>query len=99
MLEPALYPTGSLVVAALPYPVRKRRRTNWRNTRAYREWRDAVKERDVWCVLCGSEEDLDAHHIIPAARIPTLRFDVDNGETLCGECHRQEHPEIPDRLF
>ena len=58
-----------------------------------RLWRAAVFERDVYtCKKCGAKGVyLNAHHIKPFAKFPKLRFDVDNGITLCKLCHMKEH--------
>lgn len=68
-----------------------------RNGKEIRSWRKSVFERDGFtCQKCGKKrtEDnrirLDAHHIKPFAKFPDLRFDVNNGLTLCGECHGKE---------
>lgn len=47
------------------------------------------------CERCGSEERLEAHHIIKWADYPLGRFDVANGECLCHSCHTQEHIDDP----
>ena len=62
-----------------------------RNNYCYRQWRKAVIDRDKKCVVCGSEDDLQAHHIKSFAQFPLLRFEVDNGITMCGKCHRFHH--------
>lgn len=55
----------------------------------YRVWREAVFLRDDYtCQLCGVRgTELNADHIKPFALYPELRFDVDNGRTLCRPCH------------
>lgn len=59
----------------------------------YREWRYAVLERDGFCCrICGeSGVPLHAHHIKPWNRYPEERFNVDNGMTMCAECHKRYH--------
>ena len=57
-----------------------------------REWRLAVFERDDWtCQECGVRGGvvLNVDHIKPFAYFPELRFDVDNGRTLCEPRHRE----------
>ena len=55
-------------------------------------WAEKVKEKDRWrCVVCGSEEKLQAHHIKPKFLYPEFRNDVDNGITLCKVCHQRQH--------
>jgi len=59
----------------------------------YREWRKAVFDRDgMQCVRCGvSGSILHTHHIIPYANNKRLSMDVENGVTLCPDCHRAFH--------
>ena len=56
-----------------------------------REWRQAVFERDDWtCQECGQKGGrLQADHIKPFATHPELRHDLDNGRTLCVDCHKK----------
>jgi len=60
-----------------------------RNSLEYEQWRIAVFERDLYmCVLCEAVgEYLHADHIKRWADYPELRFDVNNGRTLCESCH------------
>lgn len=53
-------------------------------------WRKAIFERDDYtCKECGIQGGyLEAHHIKSWARHPNLRFDMDNGVTLCKACHK-----------
>jgi len=62
-----------------------------RNTSAYRQWRNAVYKRDYYrCLDCGEKGGrLNADHIYPFAYYPRLRFDINNGQTLCEDCHRK----------
>jgi len=57
----------------------------------YKLWRTRVFKRDNYqCVLGGNAHGtkLEADHIKPFALYPELRFDVNNGRTLCEDCHR-----------
>ena len=55
-----------------------------------REWRTAIFKRDDYtCQMCGERGGrLQADHIEPVALRPDLRFDLDNGRTLCVPCHK-----------
>ena len=55
-----------------------------------RKVRNAVLERDQWCVYCGNPDKLTPHHIVPRMWAPT-RFKMDNIITLCMECHDKVH--------
>lgn len=61
-----------------------------RMTAEYRLWREAVFKRDDYtCQHCYSRGGtLNADHIKPFAYYPELRFAIDNGQTLCVDCHR-----------
>lgn len=57
----------------------------------YKLWRESVFKRDKWtCVWCKQKGGrLNADHIKPFAYFPGLRFSIDNGRTLCIDCHRK----------
>jgi len=61
-----------------------------RNSLEYKLWRTEVFKRDNWtCTWCGkSGSGLNADHINPFSLYPDLRFKVENGRTLCLECHK-----------
>ncbi len=57
------------------------------------EWAKQVKIRDNYtCQICKQVGyDLISHHVLPYAKYPKLRTDIDNGVTLCNKCHRGFH--------
>lgn len=63
-----------------------------RNRYPYKRWVRAVKDRDGWaCRECGSNDQLHAHHIKRWRDYPDLRYEIDNGLTLCHPCHEAAH--------
>lgn len=68
-----------------------------RGSKAMSVWRKEVFERDDYtCRSCGNRSKsnnylrIEAHHIKPFATFPEVRFNVDNGMTLCKKCHDKE---------
>jgi 5-methylcytosine-specific restriction endonuclease McrA len=63
------------------------------HTKEYKLWRRSVFERDNYrCIFCGVDKEkavLHADHIKPWCNYPELRFAIDNGRTLCVECHKK----------
>lgn len=68
-------------------------RERFMQTKEYKDWRISVFERDNFtCQKCGQVGyDLNAHHIKNYADNEDCRTDIDNGTTLCEECHRLFH--------
>lgn len=60
-----------------------------RSSIEYRLWRLSVFERDNYtCRFCNIRGGkLEADHIKPFAYFPELRLAIDNGRTLCHDCH------------
>lgn len=73
-----------------------------RQSSAYKSWRAAVLKKDDYsCQDCGLKHKslcecckrpfyLHTHHIKPFATNPELRFDVNNGISLCNKCHSKK---------
>ena len=66
-----------------------------RHSIKYKTWRNSVYKRDGWtCKKCGIKclkGNIIAHHIKSFADYIKLRFDIDNGITLCLPCHARLH--------
>jgi len=62
-----------------------------RTSLPFKNWRTAVFKRDNWtCYICKQRgRKLEAHHIKSFSDYPDLRFSVENGITLCNECHKK----------
>jgi 5-methylcytosine-specific restriction endonuclease McrA len=63
-----------------------------RTSPRFKQWRIEVFSRDNWtCQNCGksgrNQTYLEAHHKKPFSEYPEERFNIDNGITLCTECH------------
>lgn len=57
-----------------------------------KSWRSLVFKRDNYrCLGCGERGcELNADHIYPFSKYIRLRFDINNGQTLCKKCHIQK---------
>jgi hypothetical protein len=65
-----------------------------RGSTRYTAWRWSVLLRDNFtCQKCGERADLEAHHIVPYHENKELATDVNNGLTLCKDCHKAHHRE------
>lgn len=68
-----------------------------RHSLEYKQWRTSVFERDNYtCQMCGIRNKsglgqsviLQADHIKSFKYFPEFRFDINNGRTLCLNCHK-----------
>ena len=59
----------------------------------FRTWANLIKERDNYtCQICAKHGvNLNAHHLNAWKSFPEQRFDLDNGVTLCTDCHKEFH--------
>lgn len=63
-----------------------------RDSSKSKQWRLAVYKKDDYkCQKCGCTEKLNAHHIYAWAHYEELRYDINNGITLCEDCHKNIH--------
>lgn len=62
------------------------------NSRAIK-WRLAIFKRDNFtCQVCYKVGgDIEAHHIKFWSKFPKLRYNINNGVTLCKKCHKAVH--------
>lgn len=59
-----------------------------KHTTADIKWSRRIRERDGMCMVCKkTDKRLNAHHIIPK-NFEQFRLDIDNGITLCVQCHQ-----------
>lgn len=78
------------------------RNPNWKNgvtssnlkirtSEQYKQWRLNIFERDNYtCVLCNIRGGyLEVHHIKKFSKYINLRFDLNNGVSLCKICHQK----------
>lgn len=83
------------LIALLPKPISvpASNGSQWEENRwASIEWIKAVKKRDGFkCRNCGSDKNLQAHHVKPWSKFPKLRHAIQNGITLCRTCHVAAH--------
>lgn len=85
---------GKIYIAALnekfPFEIKTQ---DYRKTEEYKTWRADVFARDGFkCQVCGQVGGvLNAHHIKEFSKYPDLRYKVENGVTLCEECHKKLH--------
>ena len=85
----------SLSLGGTGTPIRPRKRYYHTRDERYMRWRSKVFERNNWvCQTCdkrsqvGERIYLEPHHIKGWTKYPKLRYEVENGITLCLECHR-----------
>ena len=57
-------------------------------------WSQQIMKRDNYtCQICGDNKggNINAHHLNGWNAFPEQRFDLDNGVTLCTDCHKDFH--------
>lgn len=61
-------------------------------TRKMKNWSlDVFKKDNFTCQICESYKNLNAHHLCSWDMYPELRYDINNGVTLCIHCHIAFH--------
>lgn len=87
-------PSGKIEIwSGKATPPWKRTSKQQRQSPKYAVWRTKVFERDNYtCQNCNQRGGiLNAHHIKPFKNYPKLRYEIDNGVTLCEKCHKEVH--------
>lgn len=77
-------------------PDREAVRRDLRNDPVYKQWSRSVKNRDHWKCKINNEDcngKVVAHHILSWAKFPELRYEVNNGITLCHAHHPTKRAE------
>jgi len=59
--------------------------------RVLMNWKRTVQKRDKICQVCGTDKNLNAHHILHRKHYPKLALNVNNGIILCNEHHNETH--------
>lgn len=62
-----------------------------------KQWRRDIKNRDNWKCKISTEDcqgKLEAHHILPWSKFPELRYQINNGITLCHFHHPRKQKEV-----
>jgi len=84
--------TGEIELSSSKFSWEKKD-SDYRHATQYIMWRSSVFARDFYtCLDCGKVGgELEAHHIKSFKMYPKLRFDINNGITLCKKCHKRRH--------
>lgn len=72
------------------------KKDNTRNDSAYQNWKKNVHKRDNYkCVINNSDccGNIIVHHILPWRDYPELRYEINNGITLCLAHHPRKRAE------
>ena len=43
------------------------------------------------CIICGKTRHLTSHHLFNKAKYPLLKYNINNGVSLCFNCHIELH--------
>jgi len=59
---------------------------------ALMSWSKTIKKKDNnKCQICESTNNLHSHHIFHKSKYPQLSLNLNNGITLCKDCHGRTH--------
>ena len=62
-----------------------------RNNPEYKQWRIKILNKDNYrCMICGEikKGEMIADHVFSFTKYSRLRYEIENGQTLCRECHQ-----------
>ncbi len=63
-----------------------------RKTKEYVRWRkEVINNAGGTCENCGSDKNIEAHHIISLHKDISKALDINNGMALCIACHKKRH--------
>lgn len=65
----------------------KKEKKKTKRRKLLKAWSLAIKEKHH-CEVCGSDENLTAHHLLVKERYKEFKFDLNNGICLCCSCHK-----------
>lgn len=68
-----------------------------KSSKNHEKWSKQVKDRDKWvCRIADVNCDgrLEAHHILPWSKYPELRYQINNGITVCQHHHPLKADEV-----
>lgn len=63
----------------------------------YRNWMKSVKNRDNWKCKIDNQDckgRIEAHHILPWSKFPKLRYEINNGISLCQFHHPRKKNDV-----
>ena len=73
-----------------------RKKKDERNDSMYIEWVRKIKKRDNWGCRINNKDCVGyciVHHILPWSEYPELRYEINNGITLCQAHHPRKRAE------
>jgi len=62
---------------------------NGKKRKPLSRWAIKIKARDGKCKICGNQNGIQAHHILPKREYPHWKYELMNGIALCINCHEK----------
>lgn len=66
---------------------------SFRNKKKWLKLKSKILYEKGKCEICGSNNYLHVHHILPRSSNPELAMDIENLMVLCKNCHKEIHKE------